>query len=87
MLARLGDVLYWAGCLLASLLVAAAIAYYNFEDIKLFELLLVIVIAVIVWMIARACRYVLRALGTPRVDLPGPAWRLLPIVLLRPCAH
>lgn len=30
MLARLGDVLYWAGCLLAVLLVAAAIAYYNF---------------------------------------------------------
>ena len=59
MLARLGDVLYWAGCLLAVLLVAADIAYYNLEYIKLAELLLVIGIAVIVWMIARACRYVL----------------------------
>ena len=59
MLARLGDVLYWAGCLLAVLLVAAAIAYYNFEDIKLFELLILIGLAVIVWMIGRACRYVL----------------------------
>jgi hypothetical protein len=58
MLARLGDVLYWVGCLLAVLLVAAAIAYYNFGDIRLAELLLVIGIAVI-WMIARACRYVL----------------------------
>jgi hypothetical protein len=59
MLARLGDVLYWAGCLLAVLLVAAAIAYYNFGDIKLFELLILIGLAVIVWMIGRACRYVL----------------------------
>jgi hypothetical protein len=33
MLARLSEVLYWAGCLLAVLLVAAAIAYYNFGDI------------------------------------------------------
>ena len=59
MLARLGDVLYWAGCLLVVLLVAAAIAYYNFEYIKLAELLIVIGLAVIVWMIGRACRYVL----------------------------
>ena len=59
MLARLGDVLYWVGCLLAVLLVAAAIAYYNFEDIKLVELLILIGLAVIVWMIGRACRYVL----------------------------
>jgi hypothetical protein len=59
MLARLGEVLYWAGCLLAALLVAAAIAYYNFEDIKLVELLILIGLAVIVWMIGRACRYVL----------------------------
>ena len=59
MLARLGDVLYWAGCLLVVLLVAAAIAYYNLEYIKLAELLIVIGIAVIVWMIALACRYVL----------------------------
>jgi hypothetical protein len=59
MLARLGDVLYWVGCLLAALLVAAAIAYYNFGNIKLFELLILIGLAVIVWMISRACRYVL----------------------------
>ena len=59
MLARLGEVLYWVGCLLAVLLVAAAIAYYNFEYIKLAELLILIGLAVIVWMISRACRYVL----------------------------
>jgi hypothetical protein len=59
MLARLGDVLYFAGCLLGVPLVATAIAYYNFEYIKLAELLIVIGLAVIVWMIGRACRYVL----------------------------
>jgi hypothetical protein len=38
MLARLSEVLYWAGWLLAVLLVAAAIAYYNFGDINRDEL-------------------------------------------------
>jgi hypothetical protein len=55
MLARLGDVLYWAGCQLAVLLVAAATVLV----LNLFELLILIGLAVIVWMISRACRYVL----------------------------
>ena len=59
MLTRLSDVLYWAGCLLAVLLVAAAIAYYNFGDINRDELLIVIALAVIVWLIGRAGRNVL----------------------------
>jgi hypothetical protein len=59
MLARLSEVLYWAGCLLAVLLVAAAIAYYNFGDINRDELLIVNSLAVIVWLIGRACRNVL----------------------------
>jgi len=59
MLACLSEVLYWAGCLLAVLLVAAAIAYYNFGDINRDELLIVIALAVIVWLIGRACRNVL----------------------------
>jgi len=35
MLARLGDVLYWAGCLLAVLLVAADITYYTWSTSSL----------------------------------------------------
>jgi hypothetical protein len=59
MLARLSDVLYWAGCLLAVLLVATAIAYYIFGDINRDELLIFIGLAVIVWLIGRTCRHVL----------------------------
>jgi hypothetical protein len=59
MLARLGDVLYWTGCLLAALLLVAAGAYYKVEDIKTAELIFLIGFAVIVWLIGRACRYVL----------------------------
>jgi hypothetical protein len=55
MLARLGDVLYWVGCLLAVLLVAAATVLV----LNLFELLILTGLAVIIWMISRACRYVL----------------------------
>jgi hypothetical protein len=59
MLARLGDVLYWTGCLLTALLLVAAGAYYKVEDIKTAELIFLIGFAVIVWLIGRACRYVL----------------------------
>jgi hypothetical protein len=63
MLARLGDVLYWSGCLLGVLFVAAAVAFYNFATIKPAEIVLVsavlIGLGIIVWLIGRACRYVL----------------------------
>jgi hypothetical protein len=59
MLARLGDVLYWTGCLLGILLVAAAFAYYNIGAIKPFEVALLIGLGVVFWLIGWACRYVL----------------------------
>jgi hypothetical protein len=59
MLARLGNVLYWTGSLLTTLLVALAIALYNVQDIKTIELLFLVGLAVVVWLIGRACRYVL----------------------------
>ena len=64
MLARLGDVLYWTGCLLGILLVAAAVAFYNLaanitpKDMTL-VLAILIGLGLIVWLIGRACRYVL----------------------------
>jgi hypothetical protein len=59
MLALLGNVLYWAGWLVAVTLVLTSIFYFNSGYIKPLELLVLIVLAVIVWMIGRACRYVL----------------------------
>jgi hypothetical protein len=63
MLARLGEVLYWAGSVLGGLLVLAAVAFYNYASIKPGEILLVtaflIGFGVVLWLIGRACRYVL----------------------------
>jgi hypothetical protein len=61
MLARLGDVLYWAGCLLGILLVVAAVALYNVGTggDKVVIPPILIGFAVVVWLIGRACRYVL----------------------------
>jgi hypothetical protein len=63
MLARLGNVLYWTGCLLGILLVSAAVAFYSLAageraEIVLFSALF-IGLGVVVWLIGRACRYVL----------------------------
>ena len=64
MLARLGNVLYWTGCLLGILLVAAAVAFYSLAkrgtpEELLFISALLIGLGVVVWLIGRACRYVL----------------------------
>jgi len=61
MLVLLGNVLYWAGCLVAVTLVLTSIFYFNSEHmhIKPLELLVLFGLAVIVWVIGRACRYVL----------------------------
>jgi hypothetical protein len=59
MLVLLGNVLYWAGCLVAVTLVLTSIFYFNSQHIKPLELLVLFGLAVIVWVIGRACRYVL----------------------------
>jgi hypothetical protein len=61
MLARLGDVLYWTGWLLSILLVVAAVAFYILGSggDKVVIPPLLIGLAVVVWLIGRACRYVL----------------------------
>jgi uncharacterized membrane protein len=62
-LARLGNVLYWLGCILAALIIAAAIAewfgvaqYRPNGWVIIFEFA---VFAFVVWVIGRMCRYLL----------------------------
>jgi hypothetical protein len=59
MLARLGNVLYWAGCLLAiPFLVFAGVLFYdNRQDIVAWAGS--ITIAVVLGLLGRACKYVL----------------------------
>jgi hypothetical protein len=61
MLERLGNVLYWLACILAALIMAAAIPewfrdaqYHRNGWIIIFEFT---VFAAIVWLIGRLCRY------------------------------
>jgi hypothetical protein len=58
---RLGNVLYWIGCIIAALIVGVATALYvksaRSDDLPTAGFL--ILIATIVWTIGRACRYVL----------------------------
>jgi hypothetical protein len=72
MLARLGDVLYWLGCI-----AAVMVAIYNAKlwnearhllpwydpEALLVGLLVVLVPAFVVWLIGRACRNVLGCTG------------------------
>ena len=58
MLARLGIVLYWAGCLLAAcLLLSAGALFWNGENWQ--AVVLIAAVGVVFWLIGRACRYVL----------------------------
>jgi hypothetical protein len=61
MAARFGKVLYWAGCVLAALAIAAG-AFLSFEMVQQSDALLVriatLVVAVLFWLTGRACRYV-----------------------------
>jgi hypothetical protein len=63
MLARLGDVLYWLGCILAGLTVAAGAFLWFAEGHARKDGIAVVagflVFALILWLIGRACRYVL----------------------------
>jgi hypothetical protein len=56
---RLGDVLYWAGCVLAILTIAIGV-FLSWGERHTWEVgVVTFVIAVLFWLIGRACRYVL----------------------------
>jgi len=63
MLARLGNVLYWLGCILAAVLITGGIALWIGEGQSspngYYILSGFAVVALVVWLIGRACRYVL----------------------------
>ena len=59
MLARLGDVLYWAGCLIGGLLVINVIWSYIETQRYSRDDLFIVGVGVVCWLIGRACRYVL----------------------------
>src|SRR5262245_12846170 len=62
MLARLGNVLYWLGCIAAVVIVGFAGIVYFSEGQRPSDLPVVVVlgvIAAVAWLIGRACRYVL----------------------------
>jgi hypothetical protein len=58
---RLGDVLYWGASFVAALLalLAAAVALLNTGPNGPFIAVIFAFLAVIVWLVGRACRYVL----------------------------
>jgi hypothetical protein len=60
---RLGNVLYWLGCILATLIIAATIPewlldaqYHRNGWVIIFEFA---IFAVVVWLVGRMCRYIL----------------------------
>ena len=58
---RLGHVLYWTGCVLAILTIAIGV-FLSLDESNTFAWevrVIAIVIAVLFWLIGRACRYVL----------------------------
>jgi len=61
MVARLGSILYWLGCIVAVLLLAlGALVWFNRTHAgDVATVLMLAFSAAIVWLIARACRYVL----------------------------
>lgn len=63
MLARLGNVLYWLGCIVAVLIAAAGFMPYWSEGYARKDgvgvTIASVVIALIAWVVGRACRYVL----------------------------
>jgi uncharacterized membrane protein YvlD (DUF360 family) len=62
MTARLGNVLYWLGCIVAALVMVLGVAEYVMEGHSrsdgVWIFLGFIVVAFIAWIIGRACRYV-----------------------------
>lgn len=60
MLARLGNVLYWLGCIVAGLIIVADGWDYYMEGTQdKGAYVFIAVIALVVWVVGRACRYVL----------------------------
>ena len=59
MLARLADVIYSFGCILAAIILAVGIFDYWFGQGGLIVLISWVVLAAILWAIASAIRYVL----------------------------
>jgi hypothetical protein len=59
---RLGHVLYWAGCVLAALAIGVG-AFLSFAMVQrsdsIFVLVVATVVAILIWLLGRACRYVL----------------------------
>jgi hypothetical protein len=59
MVERLGHVLYWAGCVAAILTIAIGV-FLSWGERHTWEVgVVTFVIAVLFWLIGRACRYVL----------------------------
>jgi hypothetical protein len=58
---RLGNALYWAGCIISGLflLAAAAGAVFGHGHDRFFTVGIFLAIALVAWIIGRACRYVL----------------------------
>jgi hypothetical protein len=59
MLARLGDVIYWFGCIVAAVILALGVSEYWFGQSGLFVLVRWMVLAAIPWLIGSAIRYIL----------------------------
>jgi hypothetical protein len=61
MLTRLGNVLYWLGCIVAGLIIAADGYDFYMEGADHYKggYVFIAVIAFAVWFVGRACRYVL----------------------------
>ena len=58
---RLGNALYWASCIISGLflLAAAAGAVFGHGPDRFFAIAIFAVIALVSWIIGRACRYML----------------------------
>jgi hypothetical protein len=63
MVARLGNVLYWLGCILAGLFIVGGVAEWfgeaRYRPDGYGIIIGFAVVAFIIWLIGRACRYVL----------------------------
>jgi hypothetical protein len=59
MLAHLGDVIYWFGCIVAAVILAIGVADYGFGQGGLFVFITWVVLAAIPWLIGSAIRYLL----------------------------
>jgi len=61
MIERLGNALYWTSCIISGLFLfaAAAGAVFDHGPDRVFTIGIFLAIALVAWIIGRACRYVL----------------------------